>query len=47
MATFVKKKGSWAFAEEVVARWIISLKYQKVILQTDDEPAIKVLARHV
>ncbi len=47
IATVVKKKNSWAFAEEVVARWIISLKYQKVILQTDGESAIKILARHI
>ncbi len=30
-----------------MARWIISMKYQKVIIQTDGEPAIKVLARHI
>ena len=44
MATVVKKKGAWAFAEEVV---VISLRYQRIILQTDGEPAIKMLARHI
>ncbi len=26
LASVVKEKGAWAFAEEVVARWIISMK---------------------
>ncbi len=46
MATAVKKNFAWAFAEEVVARWITTLPYQRIILQTDGEPAIKTLARH-
>ena len=47
MASQVKKKSSWLFIEEIASRFIVGLQYNKVILQSDGEPAICVVCRHI
>ena len=46
-ASMVLRKGAWPYVEEAVARFVISLKYREVILQTDGENAILLVARKI
>ena len=45
--SMVLRKGAWPYVEEAVARFVLSLKYREVILQTDGEPAILLVARKI